>query len=111
MTDWKPGDLIVCDTGDVPWAIVTDILHTDRTLKEISRYNIMYPSPSDRVSGAVAHTHIDVEHADEWRLYRPPSDYAAQLRAAIAFIYPDDMTPSAKRVLESIAEQWENPNG
>lgn len=31
----------------------------------------------------------------------------AQLRAAIRLLYPDEMTPQAKRVLESICEEHE----
>lgn len=105
---WAPGTLLVCEIGDVPWCVVTDIAFTTRHLIEVSKYGTMYPNPD---GGGVCATNLYVaDGVDEWRPYRP-HDHAAQLRSAIALIYPDDMTPSGKRVLESIAEQWENDHG
>jgi hypothetical protein len=32
---------------------------------------------------------------------------AAQLRAAVRSLFPDEMTPHARRILENIANQWD----
>ena len=107
---WAPGTLLVCDIGDVPWCLVTGVFFTDRSLTMVSKYDTMYPA-SDRDDIAFCNTALYVaDGVDEWRPY-VAHDHAAQLRSAIALIYPDDMTPSGKRVLESIAEQWENDHG